>query len=152
MEPNRSKPYKSYIMKKSSETDAEYEIRVLREMEVKQKVRLAARARSRAARLQEPRPITRARRAQDLNRDAAQRLRDCKTAQLEAALKNNIELRKQIQEMRIMAEQQNVAISTQAELLSLHLHLVKHCFMCHYRLIGWALQGVRDNPANDGSL
>jgi len=70
-------------------------------------------------------------------------------------LQDHISLRREIQALKkdilglkIKVGRQSATISQQVELLRVHSHLVRTCYTCHYRLIGWHHELATRNAAS----
>ena len=57
-------------------------------------------------------------------------------------------LKKDILGLKIKVGRQSATINQQVELLRVHSHLVKTCYICHYRLIGWHHELATRNAAS----
>ena len=173
MEPEPAQPVKSYFVKRSTETEAEFMVRSLSETTYWQTVYKKRSNRLAKAEADASTPRAKRVRPEDLkvrNRAASRRLRERQVARTKLILESNIKLREELDELkasrapeakaepgadlalrkelldlRAAVDQQNATIRQQAELLVFHMQLVNSCYFCHCRLMGCILRNASAN-------
>ena len=173
MEPELTRPNRSYIDRLPEETDEAFEKRTLTDIarwrETHQRIsETGRRMRSEQGPYTSVSGVPTSEEYKARNREAARRNRErqaARTADLIksnqglreelAALKDSMDpkdhteimndlrrnklLRQEVESLRATTERQATTIHRQAELLNIHLHLARSCYICRCRLFGWAL-------------